>query len=54
MMDHGLQGSTPGEGSSQRSSLAHERNCSYSFARELNPVRHVENKIQFHQGVNGL
>lgn len=48
MIDHGLQGSTPGESSSKWSSLTCEGNCSYSFACGLNPVRHMENKIQFH------
>lgn len=50
MIDCGLQGSTLGGSSSKESSLACEGNCSYSFAWELNPVRHVENKIQFYQG----
>jgi len=50
MIDCGLQGSTSGESSSKQSSLAREGGRSYSSARELTLVRHMENKIQFYQG----
>lgn len=50
MIDCGLQGSKPRESSSKQSSLACEGICSYSFAWELTPVRHMENKILFYRG----